>query len=143
MKYELMQKHIERSYHGDINPHLEKDNSNVSDFFCSDVVGARRFALNFGGYPRSEIAEINATADINQQINLLTQLNDYSPTENPNAGLSDAEIMLGHRSKYCQAPSEMVDWLTGQIHDRDMKRLAAEQPAEQKIDFNNNENTES
>lgn len=140
MNYELLQKHIvDNTYIDDINPKLEEDNSNIDMFFCADVIGAKRFTLNFGGYPRSEIAEINAAADINQQMNLLSQLNDYSTGDNPTAGLSDAEIMLGHRSKYCQTASEQVAWLESQIHERDMKRQAAQMKSESTIDFSETE----
>lgn len=79
---------------------------------------------NFGGYPRSEIAQINAEADIMQQANLLAELTDYSPSSNPNAGLSDSEIMLGHKSKYLQTPNEVTTWLEGQIQIRDAKRAS-------------------
>lgn len=145
MNYDLMQSHIDNSYHSDINIHLKEDNSNISAFFCPDVVGDKRFALNYGGYPRSEIAEINAAADLNQQMSLLSQLTDYSSDSNPNSGLSDADIMLGHRSKYCQTPSEQVRWFESQIHERDLKRAAVESPASEdtKINFDGNENTES
>ena len=140
-----MQSHIDNSYHSDINPHLKEDNSNIDAFFCPDVVGDKRFVLNFGGYPRSEIAQVNAAADINQQINLLNQLTDFTPDSNPNAGLSDADIMLGHRSKYCQTASEQVAWLESQMHERYVRRVASDSPAseESKINFDGNENTES
>lgn len=145
MNYELLKSHIDNSYHVDINPHLKKDNSNIEAFFCPDVVGDKRFALNFAGYPRSEIAQINAAADLNQQINLLSQLTDFSSDSNPNAGLSDADIMLGHRSKYCQTASEQVRWLESQIHERDVRRVASQPSSvdETKINFVDNENAES
>ena len=101
MNFELLKVHIENStYTATICPELSDDGSNVSDFYCADVVGNRKFAQNYGGYPRSEIAEINAAATMQEQMNLLSQLNDYTSGNNPNAGLSDAEIMLSHKSKY-------------------------------------------
>lgn len=146
MDYILLSKHIEKHVHEDINPHLKEDNSNLSAFFCADVIGAKRFVLNRGGYPMSEIAQINAAADLNQQMNLLQQLEDFTPDSNPNVGLSDAEIMLGHRSKYCQTASEQIGWLQDQMHIRASQREAAklsEQSDEGKINFDGNENTES
>lgn len=146
MDYKLLQTHIESSVYEDINPHLKDDNSNISAFFCADVVGARRFTLNRGGYPMSEIAQINAAADLNQQMNLLQQLEDFTPDSNPNAGLSDAEIMLGHRSKYCQTASEQIGWLQEQMHLRASQREAAklnQQSDDGTINFDGNENTES
>ena len=140
-----MQKHINASYHADINPVLLEDNSNIGMFFCPDVVGNHRFVLNFGGYPRSEIAQINAAADLNQQINLLQSLEDFTPSENPNAGLTDAEIMLSHRSKYCQTPCEQISWLENQMHERYLQRVAkSPQESEQTtINFSADENNES
>lgn len=127
MNLQKLQSHIDaHTYSEDINPKLKEDNSNVGMFFCADVVGGKRFAMNFGGYPRSEIAEINACADINQQANLLSQLVDYSPSDNPNAGLTDVEIMLGHRSKYCQTASEQTRWLEEKLRQRYLKCQAAE-----------------
>lgn len=143
MDLQKLQSHIDSSTYEDINPTLKEDNSNIAAFFCADVVGAKRFVLNRGGYPMSEIAQINAAADLNQQVNLLNQLEDYSPTSNPNAGLSDAEIMLGHRSKYCQTASEQISWLEEQIHNRDLQRAVANPPQENKINFEDNENVES
>lgn len=124
MNYELLRAHIDAHTYNDSYPVLESDGSNVGLFYCADVVGARRFAQNYGGYPRSEIAEINEAQSLELQMNLLSSLNDYSPKDNPNSGLSDAEIMLGHKSKYIQTPSESVRWLESQIAERDSKRFA-------------------
>lgn len=123
MDYKLLKKHNE-SCVTVTNPELFSDGSNARMFFCADVVGNRRFAQNYGGYPRSDIAEINNAANEQMQMQLLSQLNDYSPSSNPNAGLTDAEIMLGHRSKYQQAPSESIAWLESQLHQRDVQRQA-------------------
>lgn len=110
---------------------LKADGSNAVDFFCADVVGNKRFAQNYGGYPRSEIAEINAAANLEQQKVLLSQLEDYSSSRsNVNAGLSDAEIMLGHKSKYLQTATEMQSYLTEQIQIRDAKRAEVIRQAE-------------
>lgn len=131
MNLKLLKTHIEESVAEMVKsiPEFKKDGSNSCDFFCADVVGARRFVQNFGGYPRSEIAEINAQASLQAQMNLLQDLEDYSPKTNPNAGLTDAQIMLSHKSKYQQAPSEMQDWLSEQIKLRDTVRYQAAQAA--------------
>lgn len=106
-------------------PKLNADGSNVKDFYCADVIGGKKFVQNFGGYPRSDIAEINAQANEQLQMSLLSQLTDFSNSNNPNAGLSDVDIMLSHKSKYQQAPSEVQDWLYGQLQVRDAKRAQA------------------
>ena len=118
-----MKRHIDAAAQSVVLPVLLDDNSNINDFFCADVVGNRRFAQNYGGYPRSEIAEINEQASLVTAQNLLRDLNVFEPS-NVNAGLSDAQIMLGHRSKYMQTPSESVQWLEGQLQLRDAQRYA-------------------
>lgn len=122
MNYSLLRKHIDASFCSDINPKINDDKSNVNCFFSADTVGHKRFAQNFGGYPRSEIAEINAQSNLQSQMNLLSELQDFSTGSNPNAGLSDAEIMLSHRSKYMQAPSELQSWIENQLAIRDASR---------------------
>ena len=142
MNFVLLKEHIVNSTHeATICPKLNDDGSNVSDFYIADVVGNRRFAQNFGGYPRSEIAEINAAASMQEQMNLLSQLNDYSPISNPNAGLSDAEIMLSHRSKYQQCATELQSWIMNQINIRDAKASKVNsESSEQKIEFDVDDN---
>lgn len=127
MNYKLLQTHIDGALAEMVKcvPELKKDGSNVQDFFCADVVGARKFVQNHGGYPRSEIAEINAQTNLQAQMALLQTLEDYSPKSNSNAGLTDAQISLSHRSKYQQTPSEMQTWLEGQIQLRDVERAKA------------------
>lgn len=127
MNYKLLQTRIDDALAAMVKcvPEFKKDGSNSQDFFCADVVGARKFVQNYGGYPRSEIAEINAQTNLQAQMALLQTLEDYSPKSNPNAGLTDAQIALSHRSKYQQAPSEMQAWLEGQIQLRDIERAKA------------------
>lgn len=140
MNLKLLKKHIDGALTEMVKciPELKKDGSNSQDFFCADVVGARRFVQNYGGYPRSEIAEINAQANLQAQVNLLHDLEDYSPKSNPNAGLTDVQIMLSHKSKYQQTPSELQDWLGEQIKLRDAVRYqvaqASQKPAASKVE---------
>lgn len=141
MNLELLKVHIENSTHeATICPKINDDGSNVGDFYCADVVGNRRFAQNYGGYPRSEIAEINAAASMQEQMNLLSMLNDYTPSSNPNAGLSDAEIMLSHKSKYQQCATELQSWIVNQINIRDAKASEVKKSASSdKIEFNSDD----
>lgn len=122
MNYKLLQEHIDAQLSSIVIEPMKADGSNSSDFFCADVVGNRKFAQNFGGYPRSEVAELNEAASLEMQRAILNSMVDYSDGQNPTAGLSDAEIMLGHKSRYQQAPSEMQSWLEGQLQIRDAKR---------------------
>lgn len=131
----LMQQHIDANTHLDAFPVLKKDGSNAGHFYCADVVGGRRFALNYGGYPRSEIAEINEASSLEMQMNLLQSLQEI-PVSDHNSGKSDAEIMLGHKSKYIQTPSESVRWLEDQISLRDTQRSQGDTKKDDKIEFN-------
>lgn len=142
MKTELFQQHIDNNLFVGC-PTLNKDKSNIRDFYSADVVGNRRFAQNYGGYPRSDIAEINEQASLQQAQSLLRDLQVFEPT-NENAGLNDAEIMLGHKSKYLQSASEMVPWLEQQIAIRDAKRNPKpSSDNENLIQFDNDSNPES
>lgn len=134
-----MLKHIADAFNENINMVLASDGSNKSAFYCADVVGSRKFVMNYGGYPRSEIAELNDMTNVAQMEQLLHQLGDYSPSSNPNAGKTDAEIMLGHKSKHLQTPSEVISWLEGQLHERDVARQALESKNPETIEFKSNE----
>lgn len=138
MDYKLMQRHVDSCYSGD-TPVLAEDGKNIKDFFCADVVGNRRFAQNYGGYPRSDIAEINSQSSLEQAKSLFNDLIVY-PVSNDTAGLSDAEIMLSHRSKYCQAPSEQIAYFERQLELKAIRERESNPPKENVIDFSNNEN---
>lgn len=104
---------------------LAKDGSNKHDFYIPDVIGNHRFAQNYGGYPRSDIAEINAQNDLSIAKAMLESLGDYSSAES-NQGVSDAQILLGLQSRYCQAPSEMIRHIESEIDRRALLRRADE-----------------
>ena len=132
MDYVLLQAHIDAFVDSIPEVKMAADGSNASDFVVADVIGGKDFVQNFGGYPRSEIAEINAAATLEMQENLLRKLSDFSPTDNPTAGMTDAQIMLAHKSKYQQAPAEIIEYVEKQVAIRDeqraeyARRLAAE-----------------
>lgn len=114
------------------------DTGNIEDFYCPDVVGARSFVQNHGGHPKSDVAAINEAANLEMKMNLLNALQEI-PVDESNSGLSDAEIMLKHKSKYQQTPSEILPWLEQQIAVRDAKRSQLEKSSDQKIDFKSDE----
>ena len=119
MNLELIKKHVTQAAKAIKLPKFNKDGSNASDFYSADVVGHKRFAQNFGGYPRSEIAEINAQTNLENAKQLLSQLTDFSEAGNQNAGVPDAVISMGHKSKYMQCPAEMIDYVDSQLAKRD------------------------
>lgn len=122
MNYKLLKEHINAHLATIVIEPMKADGSNASDFYCADVVGNRKFVQNFGGYPRSEVAELMEAQTLDMQRAILNSMVDFSSGDNPTAGMSDAEIMLGHKSRYQQAPSEMQAWLEGQLQIRDAKR---------------------
>lgn len=108
---------------GDITlPTLDKEKgSNRADFYCADVLGGKKFAQNFAGYPRSDVAQINAQSDLSVAKAMIERLTDYSSDTNPTKGLSDTEIMMAHRSKYTQSASETIRYVENQLSRRDAK----------------------
>ena len=130
MNLELIKEHVVQASKTILNPKFNKDGSNASDFYFADVVGHKRFAQNFGGYPRSEIAEINAQTNLQVAKQLLSQMTDFSSdVNNQNAGIPDAVISMGHKSKYIQTPSEQINFIDSQLAIRD--GIRAKQAAEQ------------
>lgn len=128
MNQKLLNEHINEALSHIKLLELKKDGSNAFDFFGTDTRG-RKFALNHGGYTRSELAQIFEQENLVAQANLLSQMVDYTPQSNPTAGLTDVEISLMHKSKYQQTPNEMQTWLDGQLQIRDAKRQAAYEAA--------------
>lgn len=137
MNYELLQEHINRSIVLDFVPELKADGSNSKDFFAIDSVSVKKFAQNYGGYPRSDIAEINEQSNVMIQAEMLSRLQQL-PVSDSNSGLSDQEIMLQHRSKYCQTAGEQISWLEELIKYRDAQRLESTNVEDGKIDFSDN-----
>lgn len=125
-------------------PVLADDKSNISDFFRVDVAGNKGVPLNYGGWPRSDLALINAQTDMGVAKALANQVT-VLPESNQNTGLTDTEIMLNGKSKYAQTPSEYMRYIEQQIELRDSKilnqqyvkqqaaKVAAERAAEQEI----------
>ena len=138
-----MKSHIERNTHIEtINPKLDAENKNLAIFYLANVIEPRKFTQNFGGYPRSDIEELNSATSLAEQMVIAEKLIDYGNGQNENAGLTDAQIMLSHKSKYQQAPSEMVSWIEGQLHQAYLQREAVKLQKEQdgKINFDNTSN---
>lgn len=102
---------------------LDADGKNKQDFFVPDIIGDKRFALNYGGYPRSDIAIINEQQNFALAKAMFEQLADYG-SNSSDSGVSDAELLLGLRSKYCQSASEQIRYFENEISRRDSLRAA-------------------
>lgn len=109
--------------------------------FCGHFEPLKNFELNAGGYVRNEIARIREETDIAVANNLIARLTEIHPSGD-NAGKTDAEILLGWKSKYLQTPSEMVDYIESYF---DVK-LAESQSFGQQVDgikFDETDNPEN
>ena len=94
---------------------LDKDGSNKSDFFITETLAQKKFAQNYGGYPRSDIALINEQNNISVARAMLEQLTDYGSSQVTNADLSDTQIRESLQSKYSQSPSEVLPIILYQL----------------------------
>lgn len=133
MNLDLLQKHIDNFIDGFEVEKLSADGSNTDRFYCADVVGSKRFVQNYAGYPRNDIALINEQQNLRVAESMMMELSQL-PVNDSNVGLTDEQILLGHRSKYIQTPAESVDFIEKQIHLRRSQR-EAESLKEQSIKF--------
>lgn len=140
MKISLWNKHIENASVLAFGLYdVKEDRSNLSAFFCADVVGNRRFAQNYGGYPRSDIAEINAQVSLQAAENILRDLQVFDVSDS-NSGLNDSQILLGLKSKYLQTPSEIVGYVEDQLKIRDAQRASSQVKPDSFIQFSPSDN---
>ena len=105
-------------------PEMAKDKSNLSDFFKVDVAGNKAIPLNYGGWPRSDLAVLNALSDMQVAKAFASQLVELPDDTAHNVGLTEEEIILQAKSKYAQSPSEMTRYIEGQLEFRDAQIAA-------------------
>lgn len=103
-------------------PELLNDGSNIAAFYPMSDVSKENFALNYGGYPRSDIALIEEQQNISVARSMLEQLPDYRSADVPDLR-SDAEVLSSVRSKYMQSPSEILPFIEKEIEKRDARIL--------------------
>lgn len=120
-------------------PKLSKDGSNKGMFFVADVLGGKRFAQNYGGYPRSDISLINEQSNMKIAKSMLEDLVDYSSANSP---VSPDEFKMSLRSKYCQTPTEVISWLEDNMARRDAFNSSQQNDNKDSIDFSNTETPE-
>lgn len=105
---------------------IKKDGSNKGDFYGVETMSSHKFAQNYGGYPRSDIALINEQQNLSVAESMLENLPDFGTQNNPNHGLSDFEIMKGVQSKYMQSPAEVIPYIEQKIQERNDRFAAIE-----------------
>ena len=88
-----------------------------------DEYTSRDFARNYGGHPRSDIALLNEQTDLSAVHWLLDKL-QQRPSDGVGPEISDQELSISHKSKYCQSASEMIDYYDNLLKVRDDRELA-------------------
>lgn len=111
---------------------INEDKSNIKDFYVADVHQGRSFLLNDGGYPMNDVDAI-----IRQQNDVIRESMLNSLAEVPTTGVpSDTpneEVLMSLKSRYQQAPSELVKFYEKQLEIAESKR-AAEKSSEEVIE---------
>lgn len=104
-------------------PQFDIENSDPHGFYkIVDDYTQQDFALNYGGYPRSDIALLNEQQDMTYVNNLLSRLSERS-SDGVSDDVSDFDLSLAHKSKYCQTASEMIKYYENLLEERDRRSL--------------------
>lgn len=100
---------------------LKADGSNADEFYKADVLEliGKEFR-NYGGYPRNEIAVINEQQSIEVAKALFERLQQLPDDSKLEKDVSDADLKLQLKSRYCQTPSEQI------AHNEEMLRIRDE-----------------
>lgn len=115
---------------GRVMPDIKCTKENVNAFYTvCDIPTQQSFARNYGGYVRSDIAQIIEEQNQEVAVQLSARL-----VERPDDTSDDSvvDLIAAHRSKYVQTPSEMISWLDNQLAIRDEKQ-AAQATEEEKL----------
>lgn len=100
---------------------------------CDDFT-QQDFARNYGGHPRSDIALLEEQQDLTFVNNLLSRLNERK-SDGVGDEVSDADLSVAFKSKYCQTASERIKYYENLLKvrdDREIERLEGKE-REQRI----------
>lgn len=89
-----------------------------------DDFAAQDFAKNYGGFARSDVAILEEQQDLTYVNNLLARLTERHSDGILESAMSDADLMLAHKSKYCQSASERIKYYENLLEERDKRALA-------------------
>ena len=87
------------------------------------------FAKNYGGHPRSDVALLEEQQDMSFVEQLLSRLFERS-SDGVSDDVSDADLAVSFRSKYCQTASEKIAYYENLLKIRDDKVLAQMEESE-------------
>lgn len=101
----------------------EEGKSNPHAFYKPvDDYTSREFARNYGGHPRSDIALLNDQTDMSA-VNWLLDKLQQRPGDGVGPEISDRELSIAHKSKYCQTAAEMIQYYDDLLRIRDEREL--------------------
>lgn len=108
-----------------MKPIMEMDETSDPHGFYQivDDFAAQDFAKNYGGFARSDVAILEEQEDLTYVNNLLARLNERHSDGVLESALSDADLMLSHKSKYCQSASEKIKYYENLLEERDRREL--------------------
>lgn len=90
-------------------PVIASDGKNASDFYRPDVIPVEGDEFrNYGGYPRNELAIINEQQSIVVAQALADKIVTLPDDTKLEKDVSDVDLRLSLRSRYCQTPSEQI-----------------------------------
>lgn len=108
-----------------MKPIIEMEESSDPHGFYQivDDFAAQDFAKNYGGFARSDVAILEEQEDLTYVNNLLARLNERHSDGVLESVMSDADLMLAHKSKYCQSASEKIKYYENLLEERDRREL--------------------
>lgn len=88
-----------------------------------DEYTSREFARNYGDHPRSDIALLNEQTDMSA-VNWLLDKLQQRKSDGVGSDISDKDLSISHKSKYCQTASEQINHYERILEERDNRELA-------------------
>lgn len=80
------------------------------------------FAKNYGGHPRSDVALLDESDNMMALTQVLNRM-DQRKSDGVSADVSDSELSLAFKSKYCQTASEYAKYYEHLLEIRDHREL--------------------
>lgn len=103
---------------------IENPEFTVGGFFSPVTdLEDQAFCLNFAGYPRNDINRILETEDVRVAEYLAQNLMERQSDGKSEQDCSDADLIIGMKSKYDQTASEVVSHLERVLEERDRRLI--------------------
>lgn len=113
---------------------LAPDGSNAELFiFPVDPITSKSCSKNYGGFIRNDIQLIVEQTDETVAAELLLRLQERASDGISDQTMSDSDLLLSYKSKYCQTNSEMIAYYDRLLAQRDEKALTAKDEEDKKL----------